>query len=211
MTSLVFVHGWAMGPDLWSPITGRLPGHSMRQANLGFIGLPNKPVVRTPLVVAHSLGLMWALINLPRPWAGLVSINGFTRFTCSDNFPGIETRFIERMKSRLLVDMNGVVEDFLRRCGSEFQNTQSLDQAMLSKGLEWLVEWDTRAQFSQIGCPVLAISGKADPIVTEAHSLACFSDVPLVTVKSGGHLLPRTHADWLALRIAAALEGDWSI
>jgi len=210
MTTLVFVHGWGLGPDLWSPIMARLPGHSMRQADLGFFGAPSKPVVGTPLVIAHSLGLMWALINLPRPWAGLVSINGFTLFTRSNNFPGVETQLLKRMKSRLLVDMNGVVDDFLRRCGMEFPHTHRLDQAMLFQGLEWLAEWDTRAQFAQIGCPVLAIGGTADPIVTEAHSRACFSDVPFVTVEGGGHLLPRTHADWLAFRIAAVLKGDWS-
>ena len=189
---------------------GRFSGHSMQRADLGFHGTPVNPTVSTPLVIAHSLGLMWALVNLPRPWAGLVAINGFTRFTRADNFPGVEPDLLRRMKSRLRVDMKGVVEDFLRRCGMASPHTQGLDRARLIQGLEWLAEWDTRVQFSRVGCPVLAIGGTADPIVTAPHSRACFSATPLVMVQGGGHLLPLTHGDWLASRIAAVLAGDWS-
>ncbi len=210
MPILVFVHGWGMGPDLWSPMMDRLPDHPVQRADLGFHGSPSRPIVDAPLVIAHSLGLMWALTHLPRPWAGLVSVNGFTRFTRADGFPGVAPRFLARMKSRLPVDMTGVVDDFLRRCGMASPHTQGLDQAMLSQGLKWLAQWDTRTQFAQIGCPVLAIGGTADPIVTEAHSRACFPDIPLVMVEGGGHLMPQTHAHWLASRIAATLKGDWS-
>ncbi|MDE2260511.1 MAG: alpha/beta hydrolase [Betaproteobacteria bacterium] len=209
MTPLVFVHGWGMGPDLWSPIINNLPDHPVQRADLGFRGSPARPIVSTPLVIAHSLGLMWALTHLPRPWAGLVSVNGFTRFTRADGFPGVAPRFLARMKSRLPVDATGVVDDFLCRCGMASPHTRGFDQAMLSQGLDWLAEWDTRAQFARIGCPVLAIGGTADPVVTEPHSRACFPGIPLVMVEGGGHLLPQTHAGWLASRIAATLKGDW--
>ncbi|NDU92342.1 MAG: alpha/beta hydrolase [Ferrovum sp.] len=210
MNSLVFVHGWGMGPELWSPIISRLPGVTPRLADLGFRGSPAKPVVSNPLVIAHSLGVMWAIRHLPLPWAGLVSISGFTRFTCSDHFPGVAPLLLEQMKSRLRGDMNGVLDRFLRLCGMTHPIIQGFDQDMLSQGLEWLLEWDTRAQFSRTDCPVLAICGASDPIVTEPHSRACFSSKAFVVVKEGGHLMPLTHVDWLVSRIAAIVQGDWS-
>ncbi len=210
MSTLVYVHGWAMGPEIWRAVMDKLPDYPCLQTDLGFRRSPVTPVAHAPWVITHSLGLMWALNNISRPWAGLVAINGFTRFTRSDNFPGVEPHLLERMKSRLREDMNGVVDSFLRRCGMETPYTREFDQAMLSQGLEWLTEWDTRTQFAQIGCPVLTIGGAADPIITEAHSLACFSDFPLVMIEGGGHLLPLTHANWLASRIEEALVKDWS-
>ena len=210
MTPLVFVHGWGMGPELWSPIIARLPGFTPWLADLGFRGSPVKPFVSNPLVIAHSLGLMWAIIHLPRPWAGLVSINGFTRFTRSNHFPGVAPQHLEQMKLRLGEDMYGVLDRFFHRCGMTHPLTQGFDQGMLSQGLEWLSEWDTRGQFSRMDCPVLAICGASDPIITESHSRACFSSNPLIIVKGGGHLMPLTHAEWLASRIAATLEGDGS-
>ena len=210
MSSLVFIHGWGMGPELWSPIISRLPGVTPRLPDLVFKGAPDKPVGSNPLVIAHSLGVMWAIRHLPLPWAGLVSINGFTRFTRSDHFPGVAPLLLEQMKFRLRENMNGVLDRFLRRCGMTHPIIQGFDQDMLSQGLEWLSDWDTRAQFSRMDCPVLAICGASDPIITESHSRACFSSNPLIIVKGGGHLIPLTHADWLASHIAATLEGDGS-
>jgi pimeloyl-[acyl-carrier protein] methyl ester esterase len=192
-----------MGPEFWVPVIDRLPDYPMVCANLGFSSTPFKPVTNFPLVIAHSFGLMWALINLPRPWAGLVSINGFTRFTRINDFPGFDPNRLARMRSRLCVDMSTVMDDFLRLCGAESQKPHQYHKAALSQGLEWLAEWDTRESFSRMDCPVLAIAGTADPIVTESHTRACFSKVPLVMKTGGKHLMPHTHANWIAQCIVA--------
>jgi len=210
MTNLVFVHGWGMGPDIWTPVIKHLPGHSPQRADLGFHGSKAIPLVNAPFVITHSLGLMWALTHLPRPWAGLIALNGFTRFSRQGDFPGIEPRLLARMKARLPEDTTGVVVEFLRRCGMNDPNIRGLDQEMLSQGLDWLKDWDLREQFSRLQCPVLAVAGTHDPIVTQGHTRASFTDIPLIMQQGAGHLLPLTHAEWVANRIQAALKGDWS-
>ena len=172
MSNLVFIHGWSMGPEIWSPITQRLNGHAIQRADMGFRGTPAKPEADAPLVVAHSLGLMWALVNLPRPWAGAIVINGFTRFSRTDGFPGVEPRLLARMRSRLDADPAGVVGEFLTRCGVTEPNLQNLDTARLGEGLDWLAQWDQRQAFAALNCPLLALAGRADPIVTADHSRA---------------------------------------
>ena len=210
MTDMIFVHGWAMGPDIWDPVIRLLPGLSCQSADLGFRGTPAKPEATAPFVVAHSLGLMWAITHLPRPWSGLIAIGGFTRFSRTETFPGVEPRLLGRMKSRLGNDPAAVVDEFLRRCGHPAPDTRHLDQELLAQGLDWLAEWDVRDRFARLDCPVLAVHGGADPIVTPDHARACFAHIPLVMLDGAGHLLPLTHADWLAARIRAAVKGDWS-
>ena len=208
--TIVFVHGWALGPDFWDPIALRVTGFSVQRADLGFRGTLAKPLVERPFVIAHSLGLMWALDHLPRPWDGLIAVNSFTRFSRLDNFPGVEPRLVGRMKSKLDQDPTGVAADFLRRCGIENPKTDGLDKQMLTQGLDWLAEGDQRRDFEKLDCPILAVAGSNDPIVTLDHSRASFPQHRLTVSDGGGHLLPMTHADWLASRINAALNGDWT-
>jgi pimeloyl-[acyl-carrier protein] methyl ester esterase len=209
ITPLIFVHGWALGPVFWSPILGKLSGYSIQCADLGFYGSPMKPLANTPLVIAHSLGVMWAIKNIPRPWAGLLSINGFTRFTRSANFPGVDHHRLTQMKSRLSVDAGQCVADFLNHCGMDLVVSQNYDAPMLTQGLEWLSEWDVRTEFSKLECPILAIAGSADPIISESHSHTCFGDVPLIMIEGGNHLLPHTHIDRLVNQVVSVANGDW--
>jgi len=210
MTPLVFVHGWALGPDFWNSAAGRLRGLTLQKADLGFTGTPALPQVERPLVIAHSLGLMWALIHLPQPWAGVIAVNSFTRFSRSDDFPGVEPRLLGRMKAKLDHDPGVVAHDFLRRCGVDNPQTDGLDKAMLAQGLDWLDGWDQRQAFARLDCPVLAVAGSNDPIVTVDHSRACFGTRALTVIDGAGHLVPQTHAAWLADRIGGALGGDWT-
>ena len=153
---------------------------------------------------------MWALENLPRPWAGLVAVNGFTRFSRTESFPGVEPRLLARMKAKLDSDAAAVVGDFLRRCGHPSPDGTGWDRAALTRGLDQLERGDGRAAFTALDCPQLIIAGQADPIVAPGHTQACFAQKPLVMIEGAGHMLPLTHTSWLASRLAGVLNGDWS-
>ena len=210
MTDIVLIHGWGMGPEIWDVAARSLSGRRVQRADLGFRGTPAKPEAVRPLVVAHSLGLMWALTHLPQPWSGLVAVNGFTRFSRDGDFPGVDHRLLSRMSARLTSEPAAVVGDFLRRCGQDSPRTDTLDTETLARGLDWLDQWDRRAEFARLECPVLAVAGGADPIVTPDHSRACFAAVPLTVIDGAGHLLPLSHGEWLGRRLAAVIKGDWS-
>ncbi len=231
---LLFVHGWAMGPWIWDPLLPLLPAMQVNRVDLGFFGSPEIPALDNPLVITHSLGLLWSMMHIPRPWRGLVCINSFTRFVATEDFSGVNPHWLRRMKNRLQQDPVGVVADFLRRCdpsqpsalatssaqpqwsarpSSALQAPHLLEalpptadwnRARLLQGLEWLEQWDLRAPFARMDCPVLAICGATDLIVRSAHSRVCFSEVPLIMVQNAGHLIPLTHAQWLAEKIMGA-------
>ncbi len=89
--------------------------------------------------------------------------------------------------------------------------TPALNTLRLLQALEWLEQWDLRKAFATIECPVMAICGAKDLIVRADHSRACFSQGPLVMQQDAGHLMPVTHAPWLAEKIMTAIDGgSWS-
>lgn len=216
-----------------------LPVMNSCRVDLGFFSRPDIPVVQAPVVITHSLGLPWSLVHIPRPWRGLICINSFTRFVAAEDFPGVNLHWLRRMKRGLQQDPAAVVTDFLRRCESTRpspapmqpnsaesitstsppgsvppakttpESTPFPNAPRLLEGLEWLEQWDLRQAFATLHCPVLALCGANDPIVSTEHSRACFSQVPLVMIPDAGHLTPLTHAHWLAEEITTALHGRW--
>ena len=60
---LVFVHGWALAPEIWDLLAPKLPFPQTR-VNLGFFGPPaSLEVFPGDILVGHSAGLLWGLIQ----------------------------------------------------------------------------------------------------------------------------------------------------
>ncbi|EME69829.1 hydrolase or acyltransferase [Paramagnetospirillum caucaseum] len=207
---LLAVHGWGFNAGFWMPVLDRLPDFRGDCIDMGFYGTPKRPKVPRPLVLAHSMGLAWALANIPRPWAGVLAVNAFPRFTRSPTFvDGVPPRLVERMLARCDEAPQQVAADFLARCGVESPDTSGIDAAPLKDELAWLAKCDERTALRMLPCPVLALAGTNDPIVPQAMSLASFAPETLTLVEGAGHLLPLTHPDWLATQVrlfAARLE-----
>ena len=201
--ALRFERGWAMPPGFWDRLQALLPPDLMDGA-----GKARAPV----LAVGHSLGLMRLLAVPPDRLAGLLSINGFSRFSRAPDHPdGIDARILQRMAQRLQRQPAATVADFRLRCGLAATGPQQLpcDRAELAAGLRLLQEGDERAALAALSCPVLALAGGADEIATPALAQACFSSLaPLAGgqpglrwVEQGGHILPVTHPQVCAAAI----------
>lgn len=202
MRTLLFVHGWGFDAGFWSAVSERLPDFRREAVDLGFRGPGHRPTPERPVVVAHSMGLAWALANLARPWAGVVAVNAFPRFTRAADFvSGVAPRLVERMIDRFDDDPRGVAADFLRRCGVASPDTESLRPGPLGEALRWLATGDERAALGELDCPLVALAGTRDPIVPEAMSREAFAGRDLILAEGGGHLLPLSHPDWVAQRI----------
>jgi pimeloyl-[acyl-carrier protein] methyl ester esterase len=196
---LLLVHGWGFGPEIWAPLCDRLPDFDIAAVDMGFRGRPHHPAPPRPLVVAHSMGLAWALANVPRPWAGLLAINAFARFTRAPSFvEGVPPQMVERMRSRFKDHPAEVADTFLRRCGVEAPDTEGLEPDTLGAALDWLATCDERPALAALDAPVQALAGTFDPIVPEPMSRAAFAGLPLVLAQGAGHLLPLSHPDWVA-------------
>lgn len=198
MIPLLMVHGWAFDASFWDPMRERLTDFPIRCIDLGFSGRADRPGLRRPLVVAHSMGLAWALATVPRPWAGLLAVNAFPAFTRTASFvDGVSPRVVERMRARFGEDPRGVTAEFLARCGLPQADLSGLRAKPLGEALDWLAVCDERAALAELDCPVRALAGTADVIVPQSMSRALYARHDLYLLERAGHLLPLTHPDWV--------------
>ena len=212
---VIFVPGWGLETSLWTLVEAALMRISRTNLRCMIIELGSTmslPEVKASrLVVGHSTGFLWLLQQRPFDWNGLIAVNGFTRFLSDVDFPqGVEADLLQRMLSRFQHDPATVITAFLRRCGVKGKTSVSLQKArILQKGLVWLRDWDVRQAFATESTPLLILAGGVDPIVPPAMTKACFnhrSDVKVFWQPQGGHLLPLSHPQWIAMHILQFLS-----
>jgi pimeloyl-[acyl-carrier protein] methyl ester esterase len=191
----LFMHGWGLDASLWDGVRALLGEHTGTAREIGYFGANDDrhPADVPVIAVGHSLGIMQLLLDPPPAGlAGLVAINGFTRFSAAPDHPdGVAVRLLDRMMQRLDLDADAAVESFRARCGLLAPLPGRAVLPLLRHGLELLRAGDARPALRALACPVLALAGLEDPIAPPALSRACFQDVHWV--ESGGHLLPLTH------------------
>ncbi|MBF0371392.1 MAG: alpha/beta hydrolase [Magnetococcales bacterium] len=226
---LLMVHGWGFGPGFWRPLSALLGPERCRLVDLGFSGRMQLPIdPHEPFIgIGHSMGFLWLLRQLrasesaaeptltPANCLGLVSINGFSRFSRSRDFKaGISPRIIKQMQSRLSHDPQGVLGDFRQQSGlppiTRGMGLGGLQVGPLQAGLDGLANWDERERFNQWSGPWLGLAGQDDAIVPPAltrQSFGAQSPSKLIWSQSGGHLLPLTRTAWCGEQLSGFLAG----
>lgn len=202
--ALLLAHGWSYDRQFWDALLAALPGHRAYRIEAGYCGAePDWPAAPDgALAIGHSAGLATLLGRLPDRCAGLVAINGFTRFVAEAAFPGVPDRLPRRMLARLRIDPAATVRQFRAGCGDDAVPDQN-DPDRLRCGLRDLETGDVRDRLAAFTLPVLALAACDDPIVRPAHASACFPPAALRWSRTGGHLLPLTRPDWCARQIEA--------
>ncbi|MQP67191.1 hypothetical protein GE253_17850 [Niveispirillum sp. SYP-B3756] len=201
----LLAHGWAGAPGIWTALVGHLrdagiPADNIQHWDQGYFGTADEPVLPPgqPVIgIGHSLGV--ALLLGRDGLAGLLAINGFSRFTAQADFPaGTPPRLLTQMRRRFAADPAAVLADFTTRAGLPLPSGAA-NRDRLGQGLELLAEIDQRS--APLPPLFSALAGLDDPIVSPSHSQACFPD--RVDWLPGGHALPLTAAQACA---AAALQ-----
>ncbi|MBF0444501.1 MAG: alpha/beta hydrolase [Magnetococcales bacterium] len=218
--TLLLVHGWGLGAGVWRPVVQQLGNPPHISLDFGFYGRKQLeiPDDRPLIAVGHSLGFLWLLQYLATAsWGGrvegLVSINGFARFSKADDFPqGVDHCLLRGMKNGLQRDPVKVLNDFRvlgGGPGGDFIGEDAklrVDAMALAYGLGWLLEWDGRGGLAQWQKPFLAIANSDDNIVTPAISRASFTTLldgegSIKWLDQGGHLgllsRPRAYGELL--------------
>ncbi|MBF0426378.1 MAG: alpha/beta hydrolase [Magnetococcales bacterium] len=219
---LIWVHGWALGPGLWRRVLRLLPGFNNQLVDLGFFSR-GTPLVAptTPWVgIGHSLGFLWLLEQCQRGTLpmerclGLVSINGFARFSrAPDLASAVHPRILRAMAARCRDEPEALLQDFRQKAGMPADlgpvPLVGLDRERLLEGLRWLEGWDRRAWLARWDRPLLVLAGGADAIVSADHTRALFADHPVADrhwLAAGGHMLPLTHPAWCGEHLRVFLE-----
>jgi pimeloyl-[acyl-carrier protein] methyl ester esterase len=204
---LVFVHGWALGPEIWDLLAPKLP-FSQARVNLGFFGPAAVPAFFPgDILVGHSAGLLWGL-RQSRNWAGVVALNSFSRFTLDDSGRGcVKPTALRAMQKNLARDAQICVNTFRASIGAG-PAAGPAQRAPLAEGLELLRDFDMAS--SSGAKPWLVVGAADDPLVpaAETKNLAAVSGGKLALGASGGHGLPWTAPEYCAERILEFLRAD---
>lgn len=206
--TLLFVHGWAFDASVWTPLRAALADWPHAVADAGYFGATPAvidPVTGPVIAIGHSLGVMRLLRSLPSNCVGVVSINGFPRFSAAPDFEaGVPRRMLDRMMKRLSADPAAVVQDFRERC-AEASVLGEPRLEPLARDLEALRDEDQRDALAALPVPLLILAGEDDPIVPAAMTQAAFGGRvgdERHDLEHGGHLLPVSDAPWCARHIA---------
>lgn len=207
--ALLFVHGWGFDASIWHDLAGHFADRAYSCDERGYFGPLAAPDVAGPvLAVAHSFGAMRVLADPPPGCVGLIAINGFDRFTATDDFPGVATRVVDRMIARLEDDAPATVAAFRAASGSDAP-FEKPDIALLRRDLMTLRDGDCRALAAAARFPILSIQSANDAILPPAMRDAVFAQAQAamrVTHTAAGHLLPVEDPGFCARAITAFAE-----
>ena len=202
---LVFIHGWALGPEIWDALAPLCPEPQMR-VDLGFFGAPDLPQLQGgDILVAHSAGLLWGL-RQRGDWAGVVAINSFARFCLDSAGEGCVPPAALRSTAQALErDPRKCVDAFRARLGLAPAEGEPQKERLM-EGLDLLRDFDATPLVG--GRPLLVLGAEDDPLAPRAAArrLAEISGGTLAMHETGGHGLPWTAPDFCAEQIAAFLR-----
>jgi pimeloyl-[acyl-carrier protein] methyl ester esterase len=203
---LVFIHGWALGPDLWDALAPLLPGVAQARVDLGFFGAPDVPALQSgDILVGHSMGLLWGLAR-DFDWAGVVAVNGFARFPRDGDGRGcVKPSALRAMRQALMRDPQACADDFRRTLGLAPATGQAQKERLMD-GLDLLRDGDAAPLAG--ARPWLVLGAADDPLVPTAatRDLAATTGGALALLERGGHALPRTAPRDCAERITGFLR-----
>lgn len=203
---LVFVHGWALGPEIWDRIAPQLGRFPQVRVDLGFFGSPRLPDLRAgDILVGHSAGLLWGL-RQKRDWAGLVAINSFSRFCLDAQGRGcVKPAALRAMQKNLAQDAQNCVKAFRASIGAP-PIARLAQAAALAEGLALLRDFDAAPHLLGKSLVLAARDDSLSP-PGEADNLARISSARLVLSPTGGHGLPWMAPDFCAAPIEDHLRG----
>lgn len=198
---LVFVHGWALGPEMWDALAPRLAAIPQIRVDLGYFSPADiHEGRRGDILVGHSAGLLWGL-SREAEWAGVIAINSFVRFCLDGQGRGcVRPAALRAMRQALERDAQTCADDFRHSLGIA-PARGAAQKERLTEGLDVLRDVDATPYAS--GRPWLVLGAEDDVLAPAAatRDLAQITGGALALRESGGHGLPWTAPGFCTDRI----------
>ncbi|MCT6855054.1 hypothetical protein BG621_08210 [Parasaccharibacter apium] len=194
MTTLYYLHGWGYDAHFWEGLHTHLPSWQHICADAGYFGSPaHPPLPEVPFwAVGHSAGAC-ALLTLRSPLCrGLISFNGFARFTAAPDYPeGLPPRIMHRMIRQFERQPATVLRQFRHMCGEPDPTLPStLNLPALTDGLTMLETVDHRDHLPYWQGRLYSLHCVDDPLIPARSGMGAAA---WGVERTGGHRLPLTH------------------
>ena len=194
---LVFVPGWALGPEMWDLLAPKLGAFKQFRVDPGYFGPRDLPApLPGDVLVGHSAGLAWGL-RRRQDWACVIAINSFDRFTLNSGRGCVKPAALRAMQKALARDADACVRDFRASIGAP-PPERPAQAAALADGLVLLRNFDAASVLAQTPWLVLAAEDDALSPPSASRRLAEGFGGKLAVTTSGGHGLPWTAPDFCA-------------
>jgi pimeloyl-[acyl-carrier protein] methyl ester esterase len=212
---MCLVHGWGWDASGWEDWRRLAPAQwRLQVADRGYFGA-KETVVSARIVVCHSFGLHLVDPAILTAASLVVVIGGFRRFHPGTGSRG--QRLVRRMRRRLALDPQRVLDDFYTACFSPLISSFALPYRSPHAAAtpDWLLLHNDLARLENdmmAAVPkgrVLLLHGGEDGIVAleRAEELQDFWPNSLLQVLPGaGHALHASHADWCWERVMELWE-----
>ncbi|WP_051908777.1 alpha/beta fold hydrolase [Candidatus Odyssella acanthamoebae] len=200
---LICWHGWGYDNTFFAPLMKILTDVDIICVNEGYFGAPYIPPVANDVAIGigHSQGFSRLIQTFPN-LQGYVSLNGFTQFMRSQNFPnGTPKAMLGAMIQQYQRHPDVVLQTFYERTGHPHLG------APLHRNDELLRQNLTALRSLSIKlpeAPILAIAGTDDLITPVTLQQDCFSKLHLI--ENANHSLLPTHATVCATLIRSFIE-----
>lgn len=191
----IYWHGWGYDSTFFSPLTTILSDLSEFNAihvNEGYFGTPHIPLdINSPeqtIGIGHSQGFSRLIKTYPNLKA-YISLNGFTQFMQSPDFPaGTPKSVLGAMIQQFQRHPQTVLETFYRKTGYVQKEWQfNRDDELLRQNLTALRSLKAKLP----NAPILAIVSEQDLIAPKELQQLCFPDYHLI--HGSGHSLVYSH------------------
>jgi pimeloyl-[acyl-carrier protein] methyl ester esterase len=208
---MVFVHGWAFGPEVWRPV---LPSfvdfHPVRWNLPGYQHADSQPIPKNAFAIndAHPwIGIGWSLggqhllrlaARAPQRFRALVLIATNAQFANTEQWSyGVASEEIKEWENRIAANATTALRRFVRLCvhGAEnadptstlledcLQQQTPPSQATLQTGLQSLATSNSMAELRKLKTRTLLIGGATDRLVPATALRAMKETNPLVEVE----------------------------
>lgn len=201
--TLVFLHGWASGPDIWQKQREYFKQYNviarqLRSDNLESIAEDIYSVCRkieNLIIIGWSMGWLAAL-KLPEykdlDIKGMISICGTPKFISDDYvFGGIGLNELRALRAALKKDFTTALNNFYSQHDiPQRAEPRISNKDLYIKQLEILEKEDLRSNLSLINCPALFIAARNDilcPVAVQEYMSSHVKNSQLEVIEDTTH------------------------